>query len=78
MVNGCNNLILCGCHCVQVDGDQILEVCEEVIPDRISEVILFSRLQTYNPEIALKILQSQMKHRSSIDEKHRYCYLYRT
>lgn len=55
---------------LEVDGDQILEVCEEVIPDRISEVILFSRLQTYNPEVALKILQTQMKHRSSIDEKH--------
>lgn len=55
---------------LEVDGDQILEVCEEVIPDRISEVILFSRLQTYTPEVALKILQTQMKHRTSIDEKH--------
>ncbi|XP_062584936.1 BLOC-2 complex member HPS3-like [Saccostrea cucullata] len=55
---------------LEADGDQILEVCAEVIPDRISEVILFSRLQTYNPETALKLLQSQMQHKSSIDEKH--------
>ncbi|KAK3082722.1 hypothetical protein FSP39_003491 [Pinctada imbricata] len=51
------------------DGDLILLVYSESLPDRLSEILLLSRLKSFTVEKALKYLQDFMLHATSLDEK---------
>ena len=53
----------------QSDGDLILSVCSEVVPDLLCDIILFSRLRNYTPETAYTLLQDSARNRSNMNAK---------
>lgn len=53
----------------QTDGDLIISVCSEVIPELLADIILFSRLRNYTPETAYPLLQQSFRNRSNMDSK---------
>ncbi|XP_053379689.1 BLOC-2 complex member HPS3-like isoform X2 [Mercenaria mercenaria] len=55
----------------QGDGDLVLEVCHDCMVEKLADIILFSRLKTFSPKKALKLLKGSSKARSTIDSKSR-------
>ncbi|WAR05374.1 hypothetical protein MAR_020743 [Mya arenaria] len=45
-----------------VEGDTLLETCFEAMPDRLSDVLLFSRIRTYSAETAINFLKKTSKY----------------
>ncbi|XP_060075834.1 BLOC-2 complex member HPS3-like [Ylistrum balloti] len=50
------------------EGDMVLEVCAEAMPDKLSRIILFSRLQTYTQEKTLNLLKHALQQKYKPDE----------
>ncbi|XP_052807141.1 BLOC-2 complex member HPS3-like isoform X2 [Mya arenaria] len=47
---------------IEVKGDTLLETCFEAMPDRLSDVLLFSRIRTYSAETAINFLKKTSKY----------------
>ncbi|XP_021379754.1 Hermansky-Pudlak syndrome 3 protein-like isoform X1 [Mizuhopecten yessoensis] len=50
------------------EGDTVLDVCAEAVPDKLSRIILFSRLQTYTQEKTLSLLKHVLQQKYKPDE----------
>ncbi|XP_069116206.1 BLOC-2 complex member HPS3-like isoform X2 [Argopecten irradians] len=50
------------------EGDMVLEVCAEAMADKLSRIILFSRLQTYTQEKTLNLLKHALHQKYKPDE----------
>lgn len=55
----------------QADSDLVLEVSHESMPEKLADIILFSRLKNFTAEKALKLLKNSCKIRTNIDSKSR-------
>ncbi|KAH3868314.1 BLOC-2 complex member HPS3-like isoform X2 [Dreissena polymorpha] len=49
------------------EGDQLLNICLETMPEALPDVLLISRLKTFSPKLGIQLLKSASKSRKKFD-----------
>ena len=52
----------------QEDGNTILQLSHDLMPDMLADILLFSRLRNFSPDIGLALLKTVLKSRKRTDK----------
>ena len=52
----------------QEDGNTILQLSHDLMPDMLADILLFSRLRNFSPDIGLALLKTVLKSRKRTDQ----------
>lgn len=56
----------------QEDGDIIIELCHDIMPDMMADVLLFSRVKNFSPELGVSLLKRVSSSGKKVNKRARF------